>query len=80
MNLIDNSMSIIQEWKSFEYIKRNWVQILLITLSIYDLRIDLRLLLDFFTFSSFFYTISEHPLAITVLITIPNYFNSLKKY
>ena len=64
----------------FNYLKLNWIQILLIILSIYDLRIDIRLLFDFFTFSALFYTITEHPLAITVLITIPNLFNSLKKY
>ena len=55
----------------FIYIKSNWLQILLIILSIYDLRIDIRILFDFFTFSTFFYTISEHPLAITILITSP---------
>ena len=53
------------------YFKSNWIYFLLIILSIYDMRIDLRLLLDFFTFSTLFYTISEHPLAITVLITTP---------
>ena len=62
-----------------KYLKLNWIQIILITLSIYDLRIDLRLLFDFFTFSTLFYTFSEHPLAIAVLITIPNFFCSLKK-
>ena len=61
------------------YLKLNWIQILLITLAIYDLRIDLRILLDFFTFSSLLYTISENPLAITVLITIPTLFNSSKE-
>ena len=63
----------------FNYFRKNWIQILLIILSIYDLRIDLRLLLDYFTFSSLFYTITEHPLAITVLITVPTMFISLKK-
>ena len=62
-----------------KYLKFNWIQITLITLSIYDLRIDIRLLLDFFTFSTLFYTIYGHPLAITVLITIPTLFNSLNK-
>ena len=62
------------------YFKYNWLQILLIILSIYDLRIDLRILLDFFTLSSLFYTISEHPLAILVLITSPSVLNSLKKF
>ena len=61
------------------YLKSNWIPIILIILSIYDLRIDLRLLLDFFTFSTLFYTISEHPLAIAVLISVPNFFISLKR-
>ncbi len=60
------------------YLKYNWIQIILIILSIYDLRIDIRLLLDYFTFSTLFYTISEHPLAITVLITTPRFFTSLR--
>ena len=61
------------------FFKYNLMQITLILLSIYDLRIDIRLLLDYFTFSTLFYTIFEHPLAITVLITIPNLFDSAKK-
>ena len=61
------------------YLKYNWIQVFLILLSLYDLRIDIRLLFDFFTFSTLFYTISEHPLAITVLITIPRLFVSIKK-
>ena len=60
------------------YLKLNWIQIILIIFSIYDLRIDIRLLFDYFTFSSLLYTISEHPLAIIVLITIPTLFKSLK--
>ncbi len=63
----------------FIYIKNNLLQILLITLSIYDLRIDIRILIDFFTFSTLFYTISEHPLAITVLLTSPNLLISNRK-
>ena len=62
----------------FIYLKQNWIQIILIILAIYDLRIDLRLLFEFFTFSTLFYTISEHPLAIIVLITIPTLFNLSK--
>ena len=72
-------MSNFNIYKVANYLKYNWVPIILISLSIYDLRIDLRLLLDSFTFSSLFYTISEHPLAITVLITIQTFFKSLKK-
>ena len=72
-------MSNFNIYRVVNYLKKNWIPIILITLSIYDLRIDIRLLLDSFTFSSLFYTISEHPLAITVLITIQTFFRSLKK-
>ncbi len=65
--------------RSIKYLKYNWIPIFLILLSIYDLRTDIRLLFDFFTFSTLFYTIYEHPLAITVLLTVPSLFNSLKK-
>ena len=67
---------------SYSYIRRlinfinnNWIPIILIILSIYDLRLDIRLLLDFFTFSTLFYTFSDHILAITVLVTVPKYIN-----
>ncbi len=53
------------------YSKLNWMPLLLILLSFYDLRIDIRLLVDFFTFSSFVYIISDHPLAIAVLLIAP---------
>ena len=65
-------MGFISIVRLFIYLKYNWLQILLIVLSVYDLRIDLRILIDFFTFSTLFYTISEHPLAITILITSPS--------
>ena len=69
-------MGFISLYRLFAYIKYNWLQILLITLSLYDLRIDLRILIDFFTFSTLFYTIAEHPLAITILITSPSLFKN----
>ena len=72
-------MSNFNIFRVVKYLKYNFIPIILISLSLYDLRIDLRLLLDSFTFSSLFYTISEHPLAITVLITIQTFFKSLKK-
>ena len=56
------------------YAKLNWIPILLMLLSFYDLRIDIRLLMDFFTFSSFIYILSDHPLAVAVLLTIPSLF------
>ena len=65
--------------KLFNYLSYNWIQILLIVLAIYDLRVDLQILFDYFTFSTLLYTIFDHPLAITVLLTIPLLFNSLKK-
>ena len=72
-------MAFISIGRLFIYIKHNWIQVLLIILSIYDLRIDIRILFDFFTFSTLFYTISEHPLAIMVLITSPFLLNSRNK-
>ena len=71
-------MSNFNIYRVVNYLKYNWIPIILISLSIYDLRIDLRLLLDSFTFSSLFYTISEHPLAITVLISSPTLFKSFE--
>ena len=65
--------------KLISFLKYNWIQFILLILAIYDLRIDLRLLLDFFTFSSFLYTITSHPLAVGVLITMPNFIEPLRK-
>ncbi len=62
-----------------DYIKSNWIPIILVILSIYDLRIDLRLLIDFFTFSSLIYTLFEHPLPFTVLLISPALFKSFRK-
>ncbi len=76
---IDEYMDYLSTQGLINYFKNNWIKIILIILSIYDLRTDIRLLLDFFTFSTFFYTIYEHPLAITVLITIPSTFDSSRK-
>ena len=69
---IDEYMDYLSIQRLINYFKNNWIKIILIILSIYDLRTDIRLLLDFFTFSTFFYSIYELPLAITVLITIPS--------
>jgi len=71
-------MNLIRIGSFYKYLKLNWLQILLIMLSLYDLRTDLRILIDFFTFSSFFYTIFEHPLAITILIIMPKFFRPIK--
>ena len=70
-------MGLIYIGRLLTYLKYNWLQIFLITLSIYDLRIDLRILFDVFTFSTFFYTISEHTLAIMILTTSPYLFKNI---
>ncbi len=62
----------------FRYIKINWIPILLILSSIYDLRVELRLLLDSFSFTSLLYALSDHPLAIVVLLSTPGLFKSIK--
>ncbi len=72
-------MGLISIRRLLIYLRVNWLQILLILLSIYDLRIDLRILIDFFTLSTLFYTISEHPLAITILITSPSFLKTTNK-
>tara|TARA_Y100001968_G_C19243578_1_gene660709 strand:- start:485 stop:721 length:237 start_codon:yes stop_codon:yes gene_type:complete len=77
--LINGKMGITSIHRLFIYLKFNWLQILLITLSIYDLRVDIRILIDFFTFSTLFYTITEHPLAITILITSPSLLKQINK-
>ena len=73
-------MGLISIGGLFIYLRNNWLQILLIILSIYDLRIDLKILIDFFTFSTLFYTISEHPLAITILITSPSLLKKINDF
>ena len=72
-------MGSISTTRFYAYIKYNWLQILIIILAIYDLRIDLRILFDSFTFSTLFYTLTDHPLAITVLITSPYSLKYVKK-
>ena len=71
-------MSYIDFGKLIQNLRYNWVPIILLILAIYDLRIDIRLLLDFFTFSSLYFTISEHPLAISILLIVPFFFKSIK--
>ena len=73
-------MSFMLISRLITYIKYNWLPILIITLSIYDLRVDIRILIDFFTFSTLIYTITEHPLAITILFSCPYLFKSINEY
>lgn len=43
----------------------------LVVLALYDLRVDIQLLLDHFTWSSLIAAITAHPLAIAVLVLMP---------
>jgi hypothetical protein len=47
------------------------VPALLAVLALLDLRIELRLLLDHFTWSALLAAIGSHPLAIAVLVLLP---------
>lgn len=43
----------------------------LAVLALYDLRVDIQLLLDHFTWSALIAAITAHPLAIAVLLLVP---------
>ena len=70
--------------KTYQYlkvpklIKKYGISLLLIILSLWDLRIEIRLLVENFTFTAFIYTLYEHPLAI-VTLTIAHKIH-LRKY
>ena len=64
-------------YKTLNFLKYNIVPILLLMLSIYDLRVDIKLLFDYFTISTLLYTIIGHPLSITVLLLMPYLFGSV---
>jgi len=48
----------------------SWLVVALAVLAILDLRQEMLLLLDHFTWSSFGYAISQHPLAVMVLLLL----------
>ncbi|MEB3261687.1 MAG: hypothetical protein VKK94_01865 [Cyanobacteriota bacterium] len=48
-----------------------WLPLALAGLAFYDLRIDIRLLIDHFTWTSLFSAITAHPLAVAVLVVTP---------
>ncbi len=45
--------------------------LVLVLMSLWDLRVEIRLLIQNFTFTAFFYAIYEHPLAIMILLISP---------
>ncbi len=53
------------------YLKLNWIALLLLVISLWDIRYEIRLLLENFTFTGLLFAIYNHPLAIIVLILIP---------
>ena len=61
-------VSFIYTFKRF--VKSYWIHIILVILSLYDLRIEFRILHDSFTFASLSYTIKENPLPIAVLLLV----------
>ncbi len=54
-----------------------WIPLVLIMFALWDLRIDLRILLDHITLIAIVFAIKSHPLAILVLIFSPSL---IKKY
>ena len=51
--------------------KISWVPVFLFLMSIWDLRVEIRLMVENFTFIGLFYAIGKHPLAISVLLLLP---------
>ena len=51
--------------------KITWIPVFLGFMSIWDLRVEIRLLVENFTFIGLFYAIGKHPLAISVLLLLP---------
>lgn len=49
-----------------------WVGLLLAALALYDLRVDLQLLREHFTWTSLLEGFTAHPLAIAVLLLTPS--------
>jgi hypothetical protein len=48
----------------------SWIAVLLSVLAIVDLRSELQLLAEHFTWSSLGYAVSQHPLAVAVLLVL----------
>ena len=51
--------------------KITWIPVFLGLMSIWDLRVEIRLLIENFTFIGLFYAIGKHPLAISILLLLP---------
>ena len=51
--------------------KISWIPVFLFLMSIWDLRVEIRLMVENFTFIGLFYAIGKHPLAISILLLLP---------
>ncbi len=51
--------------------KISWIPVFLGLMSIWDLRVEIRLMVENFTYIGLFYAIGKHPLAISVLLLLP---------
>ncbi len=58
-----------------KYIKLNWLPLLLLSISLWDIRIEIRLLIENFTFMGLLFAVYNHPLAIVVLILTPKIYS-----
>ncbi len=56
------------------------VPIVLTLLSIWDLRIEFQLLFQNFTYTSLFFALKHHSLAVTVLICVPSLWKRYGRY
>ena len=54
-----------------KFLKFNWVPLSLTFMSLWDIRYEIRLLVENFTFTGLFFAIYNHPLAIAVIILMP---------
>ena len=66
----------MSSFKQYINSKRNifrstFFQFSLVLLCLLELRVEIRLLIENFTFTALFYAIYEHPLAVIVLLLIP---------
>jgi len=59
--------------------KLNYYLIVLFSLVLIDLSTEIRILFDHFTFSSLYFAIGKHPLAIFILFSYPYLYKKLIK-
>ena len=65
--------------KISKHLKLKWIPLVLMLISLWDFRFEIRLMIDHFTFTGLFFAIYNHPLATAVLILMPKIYNSSPK-